>query len=94
MLLIPLPTVTNCHTFSDPLPSSMTYFMDGPADLPVPPLFISASGLPNRLPNTPHYLNYLPDEVALGRLCLFNCLDYTMCVCVYVGEYVRACRRV
>jgi len=25
------PSVTNCHTFSDPLlPSSVTYFMDGP----------------------------------------------------------------
>src|SRR6218665_1063333 len=22
------PSVTNCHTFSDPLPSSVTYFMD------------------------------------------------------------------
>src|SRR6218665_3994459 len=22
--------VTNCHTFSDPFPSSVTYFMDGP----------------------------------------------------------------
>jgi len=28
--LYPPPPVTNCHTFSDPLPSSMTYFMDGP----------------------------------------------------------------
>ena len=28
--LDPLPPVTNCHTFSDPLPSSATYFMDGP----------------------------------------------------------------
>ena len=26
------PPVTNCHTFSDPSPSSMTYFMDGPKD--------------------------------------------------------------
>ena len=26
MLLDPLP----CHTFLDPLPSSVTYFMDGP----------------------------------------------------------------
>src|SRR6218665_2694725 len=27
----PPPPVTNCHTFSDPLPSSsVTYFMDGP----------------------------------------------------------------
>jgi len=25
----PLPPVTNCHT-SDPSPSSVTYFMDGP----------------------------------------------------------------
>jgi len=24
------PPVTNCHTLSDPLPSSVTYFMDGP----------------------------------------------------------------
>ena len=24
------PFVINCHTFSDPLPSSVTYFMDGP----------------------------------------------------------------
>src|SRR6218665_1253916 len=24
------PSVTNCHTFSEPLPSSVTYFMDGP----------------------------------------------------------------
>jgi len=24
------PTVTNCHTFSDPSPSGVTYFMDGP----------------------------------------------------------------
>ena len=24
------PPVTNCHTFSDPSPSSVTYFMDGP----------------------------------------------------------------
>src|SRR6218665_3594532 len=24
------PSVTNCHTFSDPLPLSVTYFMDGP----------------------------------------------------------------
>ena len=32
MLLTPSP-VTNCHTFSDPLPpSSVTYFMDGPLD--------------------------------------------------------------
>ena len=23
------PPVTNCHTFSDPSPSSVTYFMDG-----------------------------------------------------------------
>jgi len=23
--------VTNCHTYSDPLPSSVTYFMDGPS---------------------------------------------------------------
>ena len=30
MLLNPLPPVTNCHTFSDPVPSSVTYFMDGP----------------------------------------------------------------
>jgi len=32
MLLDPPPSVTNCHTFSDPLPSlsSVTYFMDGP----------------------------------------------------------------
>src|SRR6218665_3847993 len=30
MLLTPIPPVTNCHTFSDPLPSSVTYFMDGP----------------------------------------------------------------
>src|SRR6218665_626505 len=29
-LLYPSPSVTNCHTFSDPLPSSVTYFMDGP----------------------------------------------------------------
>src|SRR6218665_1107958 len=26
----PHPPVTNCHTFSDPLPSSVTHFMDGP----------------------------------------------------------------
>ena len=26
----PPPPVTNCHTFSDPSPSSVTYFMDGP----------------------------------------------------------------
>ena len=26
----PLPPVTNCHTFSDPPPWSVTYFMDGP----------------------------------------------------------------
>ena len=33
MLLTP-PPVTNCHTFSDPLlPSSVTYFMDGPIGL-------------------------------------------------------------
>ena len=31
MLLTPIPPVTNCHTFSDPLPSSVTYFMDGPS---------------------------------------------------------------
>jgi len=30
MLFSPLPSVTNCHTFSDPSPSSVTYFMDGP----------------------------------------------------------------
>src|SRR6218665_3851801 len=24
------PSVTNCHTFSDPSPSSVTYFMDDP----------------------------------------------------------------
>ena len=31
MILTPLPFVTNCHTFSDPLPpSSVTYFMNGP----------------------------------------------------------------
>src|SRR6218665_638671 len=24
--------VTNCHTFSDPLPSSVTYFMNGPKE--------------------------------------------------------------
>jgi len=30
-MLLPPPSVTNCHTFSDPLPfSSVTYFMDGP----------------------------------------------------------------
>src|SRR6218665_2312397 len=28
--LDPLPPVTNCHTFSDPCPSSVTFFMDGP----------------------------------------------------------------
>ena len=28
MLFTPLPSVTNRHTFSDPLPSSVTYFMD------------------------------------------------------------------
>ena len=28
------PPVTNCHTFSDPLlPSSVTYFMDGPTEM-------------------------------------------------------------
>src|SRR6218665_2412885 len=26
------PPVTTCHTFSDPSPSSVTYFMDGPKD--------------------------------------------------------------
>jgi len=26
----PLPSVTNCHTFSDPSPLSVTYFMDSP----------------------------------------------------------------
>src|SRR6218665_3526745 len=26
----PPPPVTNCHTFLDPSPSSVTYFMDGP----------------------------------------------------------------
>src|SRR6218665_203685 len=26
----PPPSVINCHTFSDPLPSSVTYFEDGP----------------------------------------------------------------
>src|SRR6218665_1683623 len=26
----PPSTVTNCHTFSDPSPTSVTYFMDGP----------------------------------------------------------------
>src|SRR6218665_56556 len=26
----PPPPVTNCHTYSDPLPSSVTCFMDGP----------------------------------------------------------------
>src|SRR6218665_690776 len=26
----PPPTFTNCHTISDPYPSSVTYFMDGP----------------------------------------------------------------
>jgi len=32
-VLDPPPPVTNCHTFSDPLPSSsVTYFMDGPLD--------------------------------------------------------------
>src|SRR6218665_1165774 len=30
MLLTPLPPVTNCHTFSDPLPLEREYFMDGP----------------------------------------------------------------
>src|SRR6218665_2328360 len=30
MLLDPPPPVTNCHAFSDPSPSSVTYFMDGP----------------------------------------------------------------
>ena len=31
MLFTLPPSVTNCHTFSDPLsPSSVTYFMDGP----------------------------------------------------------------
>ena len=29
MLLTSLP-VTNCHTFSDPLPSSVTFFVDAP----------------------------------------------------------------
>ena len=28
--LCPPPPVTNCHTISDPSPSSVTYFMDGP----------------------------------------------------------------
>ena len=33
--LYPPPPVTNCHTFSDPLPPwSVTYFMDGPYDDP------------------------------------------------------------
>jgi len=27
--LDPLPLVTNCHTFSDPFPSSVMNFMDG-----------------------------------------------------------------
>src|SRR6218665_2072960 len=30
MILTPPSPVTNCRTFSDPLPSSVTYFMDGP----------------------------------------------------------------
>src|SRR6218665_597484 len=30
MLLTPSLPVANCHTFSDPLLSSVTYFMDGP----------------------------------------------------------------
>src|SRR6218665_808145 len=29
-MLFDPPPVTNCHTFSDPSPSSVTYFMDGP----------------------------------------------------------------
>ena len=35
--LYPLPPVTNCHTFSDPLPPfwSVTYFMDGPSRSPI-----------------------------------------------------------
>jgi len=34
--LDPLPPVTNCHTFSDPLsPSSVTYFMGGPFAIPL-----------------------------------------------------------
>ena len=28
--LDPPSPVTNCHTFSDPSPSSVTYFLDGP----------------------------------------------------------------
>src|SRR6218665_1561650 len=28
-VLEPLPSVTNCHTFSDPSPSSVTYFING-----------------------------------------------------------------
>ena len=30
--LYPPPPVTNCHTLSDPSPSNVTYFMDGPID--------------------------------------------------------------
>ena|SRR6218665_2466881 len=34
-VLGPRPSVTNCQTFSDPLPpSSVTYFMDGPQSTP------------------------------------------------------------
>ena len=29
----PVPPVTNCHTFSDPSPSSVTHFMNGPLGL-------------------------------------------------------------
>src|SRR6218665_6986 len=34
--LDPLPSVTNCHTFSDPLPLEHEYFIDSPISVYIP----------------------------------------------------------
>ena len=51
--LYPPPPVTNCHTFSDPLPPwSVTYFMDGPKGM------LSISGIVmGDILNADHMLN-------------------------------------
>ena len=53
MLLTPSPVI-NCHTFSDPSPSSVTYFMDGPIGAISNRLLISNNATP--LTQNLHYL--------------------------------------
>ena len=42
MLLDP-PSLTNCHTFSDPSPLSVTHFMEGPYNAPSPKTFTNST---------------------------------------------------